>query len=501
MIIKLALLYFIIASESVLGLPLGETVPRDDELEKSYRPTSMYHENNYKQYFNDEEFYLNNLVDSTSSSKGEHFLDFWLNDYSKNKDCPNQEYRGLKDYLAYTYRLLYISLLEENLEELVIYHKKMTGKGLDALTGLSTCVPKSSDMKKFLSRVKNYDPGMKLKLISKLLPSERKRLFSENDSYIINFLCPKAKSCTENFVSDELKRLINESNRLISRHCEQQEPLFNTGSNEVFFSLIYDSPALDIFESEQLKRSCLLKLRRSKSSRIAPIVEDGLLDRIIKYKEKFMYSSSKVSSPLGNIFNFGALKYFDSIGLGDFIFKEVKVAQIKKDIKVKEIVKIIKKKKVKKEIIKKIQKVEKKIKAKEKRRRRISAFERAVFAFKAKRVPIMVDMRRFEIDYPEIKKDFLKIRSSLEKFQTRKSLDIMKRVDRLGTKDQPLPLKFLKFLIDFDYHQGLYNMVTVLGDNFYLVNDIEKKKSLVKVNLRNDKETNFRWNIKVLEVN
>ena len=101
-------------------------------------------------------------------------------------------------------------------------------------------------------------------------------------------------------------------------------------------------------------------------------------------------------------------------------------------------------------------------------------------------------MRRFEIDYPEIKKDFLKIRSSLEKFQTRKSLDIMKRIDKLGTKDQPLPLKFLKFLIDFDYHQSrLYNMVTVLGEEFYLVNDIEKKKSLVKVNLRNDKETNF----------
>ena len=148
MIIKLVLLYFIFASESVLGLALGETVPRDDEFEKSYQPTSMYLENNYEQYFNDEEFYLSNLVDSTPSSKAEHFLDFWLNDFSKNKDCPSQEYRGFKDYLAYTYRLLYISLLEENLEELVVYHKKMTGKGLDALSGLSTCVPKSKRYEK-----------------------------------------------------------------------------------------------------------------------------------------------------------------------------------------------------------------------------------------------------------------------------------------------------------------------------------------------------------------
>ena len=185
-------------------------------------------------------------------------------------------------------------------------------------------------MKKFLSRVKNYDPAIKLKLVSKFLPSERKKLFSDNDSYIKNFLCSKANRCTEKVVLGELERLISQSNRLISRHCEQKEPLFNTGSNEVFFSLIYDSPALDIFESEQLKRSCLLKLRRSESSRIEPRQEDGLLDRIIKYKEKFIYSSSKASSPLGNIFNFGALKYFDSIGLGDFIFKEVKVIKLKR---------------------------------------------------------------------------------------------------------------------------------------------------------------------------
>ena len=106
------------------------------------------------------------------------------------------------------------------------------------------------------------------------------------------FFAQKHNRCTEKFVLEELERLINQSNRLISRHCEQKEPLFFNGNNEVFFSLIYDSPALDIFESEQLKRSCLLKLRRSESSRIEVRGKDELLDRIITYKEKFLYSSS-----------------------------------------------------------------------------------------------------------------------------------------------------------------------------------------------------------------
>jgi len=109
-----------------------------------------------------------------------------------------------------------------------------------------------------------------------------------------------------------------------------------------------------------------------------------------------------------------------------------------------------------------------------------------------------VDMEKFNLDYPGIKKDFIKLQSALVKFQTRKSLNVMKRIDKLGELKQPFPLKFLKFLIDFDSHQGLYNILAEIGEEFYVINDIEKSKKPFKIKLSNDEKTNYKWAIKVI---
>ena len=99
-----------------------------------------------------------------------------------------------------------------------------------------------------------------------------------------------------------------------------------------------------------------------------------------------------------------------------------------------------------------------------------------------------------------MKKDFIKIQKPLEKFQTRKSLNIMRRIDKLGKKLQPFPLKFLKFLIDFNFHQGLYNILAEIGDEFYVINDVESKKKPFKILLKNDESTNYKWKIKIIDL-
>ncbi len=75
------------------------------------------------------------------------------------------------------------------------------------------------------------------------------------------------------------------------------------------------------------------------------------------------------------------------------------------------------------------------------------------------------------------------------------ALEDMKKFDKLGTDQEPVLLRFLKFLIDQNNHQGLYNIQLVLGENFWIVNDIDDVKKPVFIRLLNDETTKNRWTI------
>ena len=78
----------------------------------------------------------------------------------------------------------------------------------------------------------------------------------------------------------------------------------------------------------------------------------------------------------------------------------------------------------------------------------------------------------------------------------------MKKFDKLGSRKAPVPLSFLKFLILNEKHQGLFNIVLVLGEQFYVTNNIDKNISRNEselVKLKNDAETNFKWQIYIIK--
>ena len=99
-------------------------------------------------------------------------------------------------------------------------------------------------------------------------------------------------------------------------------------------------------------------------------------------------------------------------------------------------------------------------------------------------------------DYP-ISKNSSKISKPLKIYQTRKALEDMKSFDKLGTRTA-IRLLFLKYLIDFTASR-IYNITSVIGDSFFALNDIEKKKSPVKVEIKNDETTNYMWQIYILK--
>jgi len=69
----------------------------------------------------------------------------------------------------------------------------------------------------------------------------------------------------------------------------------------------------------------------------------------------------------------------------------------------------------------------------------------------------------------------------------------------LGTTKQPVNLIFIKLLLDRNLHQGLFNMVAVLSNRFYVVNDIDGDDTPIAIELLNDQSTKFQWKINIID--
>jgi hypothetical protein len=108
-----------------------------------------------------------------------------------------------------------------------------------------------------------------------------------------------------------------------------------------------------------------------------------------------------------------------------------------------------------------------------------------------------VDMLKFNYDYVFSAAELQLLQTSLKTFTQRKALEQMKEGDMLGSSKVGVPLTFIKFLIDSNDHQGLYNLVGVLSDRFWVRNDVDVKLKppLEYCELRNDATTGNTWQI------
>ncbi len=110
-----------------------------------------------------------------------------------------------------------------------------------------------------------------------------------------------------------------------------------------------------------------------------------------------------------------------------------------------------------------------------------------------------VDMKKFHEDFLFTDEMVKSLEDPLKNYQTRKALEGMKKYEFLGSKKEPVRLIFLKFLIDRGQHQGLYNILSVLGSEFYVLNDIDGlEHGPVKVKLVQDSKVYGGWSLSVL---
>ncbi len=367
--------------------------------------------------------------------------------------CPNSLLYDSIGYIRYIYRLFAISYYFEELK-----FQKTCPLSYDLL--FSQCRPRSSDMKTFLTRAKVF------------LDKEKFKLEKSTDT------------CLE--IRQEISSL-----------CSEVDDYFGLSERPEISKILGDSNVAAVINHNSNAVHCLprfVELTRRKER--IPSIFYNILDRhLTKLKEK------NARYLEGELFLPGALKDFDDQGLNDFLFVEEKKKIIPQALP--------EKKKNSKRVVwvpaKKItpivnqKKAPPKMPKKEEKKVDRSAFEEALSIyemFKSDRVA--VNMKKMKEDFIFSEESQKIIQNAVYNFQSQKILTVLKSKNNLGSKKGPLRLSFVKYMIDASQHQGLFNLKMVLGDRFFVINDLEEKNEAVFIELA--LEENNIWQIYIRKV-
>jgi hypothetical protein len=217
-----------------------------------------------------------------------------------------------------------------------------------------------------------------------------------------------------------------------------------------------------------------------------------------RYQERFLQ---------GRVFFFGSGKEFEEKGLKDLYVKEQPIKIEKAPEDVKETVAVVPKKEEPKPVVKpvvvaKVEEAPKKVPLKEISKPNKSAFLQAAEIRSAQNLDrVEVDMLKLKYDYVFSLNMINTLSERLKTFMTREALQEMTQYDKLGSKEGPVPLMFLKYMIDMQEHHGLWNIISVMGDKFYVSNEIDGafNPQPEYVQLVNNETTGRQWQLYILK--
>ncbi len=436
---------------------------------------------------------------------------FWIDETYPDINCPNEFLASSYGYIHYLYRLIGISYLFEAMREYRIESYRLgispDSCSLEWEDTFAKCNPQSIEMKKFISRIKDRhlmglekerlikQPKKKVDQWVELLNGQlQSHEFSGIVEKRISHELGGKKSTDLDELAKVFDRMCSNEMRNIKRLCSEVDNYYGFSNVGIFTYLLQRSNTIAVINDGGHGRACLKRfsqLNSSKENKL-PYLNDLSEDLYRKIRK------SDVRYKQGNIFIAGALKEFDDKGLDDFIFvakKEEPKPEPKPVPKPNVVVKpkpepkpvpkpivVVKPKPVPKPIPKPVKKVT-----------QFEVARKALFA--SSNESQVVDMAKFKADFKFSEEMIAALKAPLVDFQTRQGLQDMKKWDKLGTKSEPVRLIFLKFLLDNNLHTGLFNIVAVLGDHFYVINDIDGIKEPVFTELKNDESTNYQWTL------
>lgn len=409
------------------------------------------------------------------------YNDFFKLELLTGQQCSNETLTEHLPDIRYSYRLITLSYLFESIWHLNLISSQFNFKKIcrfEPKKFLNNCRPKTTQMKKFLERLKvsrlNYDE----KISSTYSQDDWWREFKEGkfkwySHYRVNSECHE--KCLKSEFPRYLDQACKEDESLMNMICSENDEIYGLSFQRDAYDLLGQSNIVNSFNKKGEALGCLRRFSeifahkevKFKSLKLLfPPLKEFLKEQ---YKERFLQ---------GRLFFYGSGKEFEDKGLSDYFVKDQKNKLQNQDILPEKTVTQSKPKKKNEVIAKRV--VPGPVKRLDPP---TENFELSKSSFlMAAEVRSLQDLDLVEIDMLKLKYDYVfslnminTLSLRLKNYMTRDALIEMKQYDMLGSKEAPVPLLFIKFMIDMQEHQGLWNLISILGDKFYVSNEIDSK--------------------------
>ena len=470
--------------------------------------------NKHAHYFFEKKYYKN-VINRAFNDNLIYLNDSFFTNLISTIKCPNFILNTHITYIRYIYRLIIISYLFEAIKE---YKKisehlglKITNCSLKWDNLFAHCSPKFKEMKKFLQRLKPYykDTFIEKKNNEWELEKKniwKKRLNTKTKDPIISSLNKwyrdnriRTNKNEIDFIKKGISHLCKQSTDLLHHSCNETDSLYGVSNAPWITQILKTSIVMNIIDKEGHGYNCLNRyVSIFKNQEMNYPWLNELTKKIVN---RFRNISSRYLE--GPLFVPGALKEFDDMGLSDFLFALPKIMPTPNptvQVVAKPAPTIIPTIKPTLRPVVKIIKIKSYVIATPVPTPKISEFEKISKRRKKSKLKMLnLNMLAMKNDYIFTNKMITQFNDTLKVYQTRKALSDMKKYNGLGEEKEPIRLLFLKYLIDTGKHQGLYNIIGVIGEKFYVINDIEKKNNPEYIKLENSEKTSYKWQITILK--
>jgi hypothetical protein len=448
------------------------------------------------------------------------FKQFFSRDLKNALSCPQSQMDRMYDYLRYANRIVAMSYLYESIRLQNQTAMKLGGKKqceIDWQKVVSSCRPKSKDMQHFIKNAKHVvtsdkqlplDVSQSIKKYSiEWLKDYQTKSFSDVSHYRLHQSCLLGNCQTPMTIETALSVMddnCKQDTDFFIQICSENDSLYGMSNIYEAYHLIVNSDILTYFNDQGFAAGCLRRFNlQNKNKEVASPILQALFP--ITYQQ-LIQNDKRYEQ--GVLFMAGSLKQFIEKGVTS-IYRETKPEPIiitkankEKPVisKVEDKVEFIDKRPVK---AKPVKKVETRPIEKKKEELKKTSFLIAVETQQQMDLDqVKVDMEKFKYDFIFSLKLKTMMDENLQIYTTRSGLEQMKKFDKLGSREGPVPLMFLKYLIETQKHQALFNMVSVIGERFYVNNDLDSHAATRYdyIHLRNDDMTGNEWQIDVLRV-
>lgn len=486
---------------------LGEK--RLDSYSNRWQPLIFQDFYQGKMAFEDDLFF-HNYFQGYIFNREKDLSQFFKSELGGGMTCSNELLSEHFDVIRYSYRLLTLSYLLEgqwHMNMMSRHFLQTKGCNFDFDKFVDKCRPKNTEMKKFVSLLKKHRPKFEESMPKTYIRSDWWRDFSKKDfkyysHYRIDSDC-KGK-CEQKDLESSFKKVCEQDEALMTLICSEMDEVYGVSESTDAYNLIGISNIINTYNKQVealgcLRRFSVVMAHKEVKYPILPTLFTTLRAHLNnQYQERFIQ---------GRVFFYGSGKEFVEKGLTNLYVMEqpFKIAALDAEEAVVPVA-IPKKLEEPKVVIKK--KEEPKVAPLVAVKTKVeitgpgkSAFLQAAEIRQAQNLDqVEVDMLKLKYDYVFTLNMINNLSGKLKKFMGREALTEMVTYDKLGSKEGPIPLLFIKFLIDMQEHTGLYNIISIIGDEFYVSNEIDTtyKTEIERVKIVNNDYTGRQWQLYLL---